>query len=446
MTHKTKNLSYPLNEFVRYKNHNIEIPPELEVYCYSDRKYNDININGYFEELKMIISTINNGNNTNDVIFINDVKYLINTINKKNYNDALYKLKNLNYSTKENIHFLAHELIVGVIRCPIAIKGIYQVKQDSKSLAELICNVIKYFCFHLSKEKNNNLGFHDELLKLCRKFFMDFINLTKSMDQSNENTIDNYKGFMTLIGLMHDNNLISYKIILDCIDSIKRTIFCSKLKKKQETISTDVINHHQKMFGYQKTFDDELYNYIIYFDTENNMTDDDEPKNICYRNQIECSNFYKGYENMINHIITSTELKIMDIEKKMNQNKLNYQDNIQIYDDIIKNNNSKILSSYMETHHFHEINKNVIEYVKNESNNIQLISENLKNQIGKYDRFIKSIILSHNDFSLLNEKYKTLNKEILVSPLKHHILINHKEKLEYLEKLQIKCSNIINII
>lgn len=436
MAQKTKSLSYPLNEFMKYKNNNKEIPQDLVPYCYTSREYNDINVHAYSEEIKLIISTINNGNNTNDVIFINDVKYLVNTINKKNYNDALNKLRNLDFSLRENVQFLAHELIVGTMRCPIGIKGIYQTKLDIKPLSELISNVIKYFCFHLTKEKNGDGGFHDELLRLCRKFFMDFVNLTKSMDQSNENTIDNYRGFMTLMGLIYEHNLISHKIVLECIDSIKRTIFCSKISRSSEQISSDVTDHHQKMFGYKKKFDDDLYNHIIYFDTQNELLNEDEGKDICYRNQTECSNFYKGYENLINHIIISTEMKLSEIEKKLIQNKNHHNEITKIFDDVTKENDSPLVILYREKHHFHEMNDNVIEFIQNDLKNTNDNIDNINNQIEKQKSFLELIISTHDDFTVLNQRYKTINKHQQTSPLKHHILIIHKEKSEKLKELQ----------
>ncbi len=439
MAQQTETLSYQIDNFLKYKDRNTSMPQDILPYCYNNKEFNRPNILQYIDHMKLIFDNVSKGINTNDVIFKNDVKYLVNTINKKNYGDALNKLKSLNLSLRENIQFLAHELIVCSMRCPIGIKGIHKEKTTkSKSLSEVLSDVIRYFCNNVTKENNNGIGFHDELLKLCRRFFMDFISLTKSMDQNNENTSDNYKGFMTVLGLMYENNLIPHKIVFDCVDSIKRTIFCSKGNTKTEQIANNLTEHHEKMFGYKKNFDNELFDYIVYFDTDEEFVknDNEKDKYVCYRNTTECTNFYKGYENFAQHYVSSFSHKINDFTK-----------NLKFYSLILSNLDNKvhdIINSYIlenELDSSPEKYEENIEFLKNKYRDYL---ENLKSQIIKQMGFLENFTKAHDEISKLNEIYKIANKDQFSAPLKAHIMILHNEISQNLHKSYEMIKNLID--
>jgi len=305
MTEKTENISYQFEEFMKYKNANMIEQSKLIHYCSKNIQFEQPDISPFNEQLKLIISSITKGINTNSVIFKNDVKSCINKISKKNYNEYLNKLKSLDFSTQENIYFFAFELIICAMKCPISIKGgNYGDKQsDFKPISELCVDIIKYFATHLG-------GFHEKIGEIVQQIFMNFVDLNKSMDEHNDNTSDNYKGFMTLIGLLHSKNLINTKVIIEnCIDSIKRTIFCSKSNINTEQICNFTTENHEKMFGYNKNFDNELYNTIIYFDSF------PQTNPICYRSMIECTNFYRGYEYLLSHIINTFSKKTEHLDK-----------------------------------------------------------------------------------------------------------------------------------
>lgn len=398
MTVKTQTINYQLNELLKPTYNDTTIPQDLAPYCYNNRFFEKPNISQYTDQLKMIISSITEGNDVNERAFKNDVKFYINVINQKNYPEYLKKLSSLDYTTEENIYFLAHELIICGLRCPIAIKG-QTYEQNSinthiKPISEICSELIKHFASFIINDKDD-LSFRNELLKICRKFFMDFMNLSKSMDENNENTVDNYKGFMTLLGFMYINNLISTKIILDCIDSIKRNIFCSRVNQEvTDTESTQIIRstqtiHHDKMFGYKKNYNLDLYNSIIYFD--GNITNRLE----CYRKQIECSNYYKGYEYLMNHVIHMFDTKICELNEKINS----YSDN-------------------KET----------------DSQKISELEADIKSLIDQLELFI----LSHTEFCSLNTRFYIKYKDQYISPLKPYILIIHNE-------LGKKLNNILDI-
>src|SRR3990167_6219293 len=196
--------SYQYEIFMNYQNNNSNLPPQLVPHCtpeYStvvpDVMYN------FGDCLKTIISSITKGDDVNNIVFRNWVKSYINFLQQDNYNESYQKLKNLNYTTKENIHFLISELIICAVRCPISVKGFtFQEESDYKSVPELCADMMKQFSSTVVKCNEVDVNFHLEIMKICQQWFIDFIDLNKALDENNENTADNYKGFMTFMGLL----------------------------------------------------------------------------------------------------------------------------------------------------------------------------------------------------------------------------------------------------
>jgi hypothetical protein len=441
MTNQNETISYKIDEFLRYRDKNLDIPSGLAPYCYNNREFNNSNLELYLGCLEMVTETVRKKIDVNDVIIKNEIRYFVNTLNnssKKNCNHILSKFKDFSkdYIFKEHIQFLAQELIVCAMRCPIGIKGIHKEKTaKSKSISENVSDVIKYFCNNITKDNNNGIGFHDELLKLCRKFFMDFVNLTKFMDQNNENTSDSYKGFMSLFGLMFENNLIPHKYIVDCFDSIKRTIFCYSLENNSEQITNNLTQKHEKMFGYGKNFDNELYNKIVYFDTYP-LEKNDDNKYVCYRNVTECINFYKGYENFAYHYVGYYHKRIAEFNK--------YLQGYEHMLNILKENSDEksIISCFEES----ELNCSEDEYENNRKIMIEKYKEsikNLKNHILTQISNLENFINSHDEVVKLNEIFKSKNKEQLSVPLKPHIMIIHSEISEEMNKCLAMLKNIL---
>ena len=363
-------ITYKLDDFLKYKSHSKTIPETMIPYCYANKKTYETNINSYNDQMKLIIDTISKGIDTNDIVFKNDIKYFINTLNRKNFTETVKKILKFDMQKKENLHFLINELIICAIRCPIAVKGIHHNKEKNdktKVISEITADIMRVFASEITKEKNNGIGFQDELLKICRKYFMDFVNVAKSMDQNNENTCENYKGFMTLLGLLFENNLFPHKIVIDCMNSIKRTMFCSIGNKSENNENNEnnekILLQHEKMFGYEKMFSEnsKLYENILYYDSHVA-----NKNNISYRNIVETTNFYRGYENFTNHYLNYYKKKVIANNKEENTN--------------------------------------------------------LRTQMLQF-------IASHEEITVANEFYKIQNKGEQISPLKQYIKIIHCELL-----------------
>jgi hypothetical protein len=207
--------SYQYDDFVKYKECNNLLPQHLVQYCVQDTNEFSPNIDNFSDSMRDIITSITKGDNPNNLIFRNLIKSYINTINQSNYPEYLQKLKNLEFSSQESIHFLCNELIICAIRFPSAVQGFtFQEDPKIKSIPEICVDIAKQFSsfeIHIGDKK---ISFHEELTKICQRYFSDFVDLNKAMDEHNENTSDNYRGFMTFMGLLYTKGIINIKVVI----------------------------------------------------------------------------------------------------------------------------------------------------------------------------------------------------------------------------------------
>jgi len=306
MAKKGEKISYSINDFMKYAIINKTMPDELRPYCLNTTPYGTPNLNDYLSQLTQI-SVQETANENSDMTYKKHIKNYINKLSQKNYDDVINDIMSLNLSTKENMFFLANELMVNSISCKKAINR-DKTNDNTKSISDLCTDAMIYFSNTLTK--NGETCFFDELIRICKRYFMDFVNIENGMEENNESASDNYKGFMMTVGILYKGCIIPSKIIFDWIDSIKATIFCSLTNQKTEQIQNSATIRHGKMFGSQRSgVNVELYDTLIYFDTE--TVDITERK--CYRNQNECTNFYKGYVNLMDNVLSLLENKIQNI-------------------------------------------------------------------------------------------------------------------------------------
>jgi len=95
-------LSYQYDEFMKYQLLNNKLPQHLVAYCVQEANNNIPDISSFDEQLNEIVSSITKGDNPNNIVFKNYVKYFVNMINQTNYADYLQKLKQLDFTLKEN--------------------------------------------------------------------------------------------------------------------------------------------------------------------------------------------------------------------------------------------------------------------------------------------------------------------------------------------------------
>ena len=415
---KEKTLSYKLDEIMKYQSVNNKLPQQLACLCTSELNSTIPNINSYMEQLDEIISNTSKGINTNSVIFRNLVKSYLNMLTPSNYQESLQKLKALDYSTKENIHFLASELIIGAIRCQVSVKG-FSFQEDSKikTLPEICADVAKHFSqFMIENESNVVIQFHDEITKICQQYFLDFVDMTKSMDENNEDTADNYKGFMTFMGLLFSRGVINIKAVINCMDTIKKAIYATNcVSPHHSTNSTESINHNccdnsnSQLMGSKKQQDNKLAKLICYYDCNRCDKPSEEKQLITYRKHIECVNLHKGYEHLTTHVIRSLDIRSQDLLKSL----------------VEKENALKNLPEDSSDEQKEEAKKAV---------------DNTLSVIDKVCNFIDIIIKSHQEMVNLNKSYLSVsqNRTKYVNPLKQHSIITHNGIGQNLNILQNK--------
>ena len=384
--------SYSYEDFIKYQNLNNVLPQHLVAYCIKDHDSSMQIIQSQLEDqICNIITSVKKGDNPNDMIFKNMIKFHINTINQTNYQEILLKLKEMEYTSKSNIHFLATELIRCSISCPISFKG-FNLQEESthKYIPELCTDIAKQFSSFKIKINDDEISFHNELLAICQQYFVDFLDPNKNMDEHNTYNADNYKGFMTFLGLLYSKNIIPDGIVTRCLTLIKNTIFT--LNSSEETF--------------------------------------------CKRSSVECNNFYKGYEHLLNHVMHTFNLKIPKLIKSVKEK-----------DSIIKNieNILKIINDNYQPED-NKIIDNIFELLSKKYVNIQLktiVTDEEYSVIN--DELLNSTIQSRNDlFKLMHEKsFVNILIRILNSDIDSLNQINNTLKIS-LEKIYTSIDTIID--
>lgn len=306
-------IHYKCSDIMQYRAPNSEIPAALKPYC-TVTKYIAPNIFKYEKQLNEIINTITKGDNPNTVEFVGRIKCYVNTINKATFPQYNQKIMTTPYTTVENVHFVIKELIKCIISVPISYKGMNVEEDNSNSIPEICADVLRNLCDLKVTINEKEVKFYSEILSICQTYFVDFINKDKHMDENNMYNADNYKGFMTMMGLLYARKIITDDIVVKCAHSIIRSMF---------TPSTD-------------------------------------NKQICSRTEIECSNLYKGYEFLMNHVVH--QLKKQCDKGKLVETLLTIHQTVDKLNGVFKTFNNKknlvnVLSQYNKSHHEHMYNE-----------------------------------------------------------------------------------------
>lgn len=446
-----RSLSYQYGEIMQYQTINNTLPQHLVPYCIQETNCRGPDLSLFDEQLSEIISSITKGDNPNIIVFRNLIKFYVNKIHQANYQEYLQKLKSLDYSSKENIHYLGSELIICALKCPISVKGFtFQEDPKYKSVPEICADIAKQFSVFLIKGESGNISFHEELMKMCQQYFYDFVDLNKSLDENNEHTSDNYKGFMTFMGLLYSRGIINIKVVIDCIDTIKKSIFCCDCKSENHCSQQkhSCSDFHEKLTGNKKSVDNKLGKSICYYDCNKcNKPSIDNPITTL-RKHIECVNLHKGYEHLLTHVIHSLESRVSDLAEGMG-NKSKCVSNLEnLLENVKKSGLTEKAKEYItlkNTENNTSITtdmkkEDAVAYFTNELTELQANYNNTVNALEKLCEYLDTIIKSHQEFVHLNQCYKSVNKNQLVSPFRPHVVIIHNSLGNNLNKLHEKLS------
>lgn len=453
---------YAYDEFMKYKDINAVIPSIL----YKNvglGKPNDINIDIYCGILNDIITSIKQGNDPNEIVLKNNIKHLINIINQLNYDETLEKIKKIDFSSVKIIRFFISELIICAMRYQISIKGYDFEDMTHVTIPEICSDLQKYFITYIVPTDTNPNNFHMELLNVCQQYFLEFLNLNKSIDENNADTSDNYKGFMTVLGLLFERNVISIKIAGNCIEQIIKNIFCinTKLEKKYE--EHDCYECSKKMYGYTITSKSKI-EQICFYDCEYLEDIDDKDDLVVKRTQTECLNLYKGYEHLIGHILHYYEKKVDEIKNSIEHFLTLLNKNVKLTKSYELKQDSQPIIDYIVCKTIDEVipgfyDKTIIvkfdNYIKlfddrkealnmignilvNDTNTINEQIKLMNINMMKIENVMKSVIDFHTIILNNNKIFKAVNKKQLVEPLKKHVMITHKNIGTQINKLCLK--------
>jgi hypothetical protein len=204
---------------------------------YLDNKNRDTPINQkLLTEIKNIIKFRTENIDPNDSSLMSYIREYLNRICASNIKEIIDKLMLLNYSTIHHFELLADELITKSINDAMAHKGL---ESKDITLSEICVEVSRnFYPFCL---QDNDITFGSVLGKKCSTYFKTFTELTiekkgsktSFMNKFNQYRINNYKGLTNLIGLLYVANLFPVKIIMSCINVIRKLVVESNLSQEE---------------------------------------------------------------------------------------------------------------------------------------------------------------------------------------------------------------------
>jgi hypothetical protein len=242
------NISYNLGEFMRYKDNNNMIPPNLKLLC---NEYGGTLIlrDNIMKEVNNVIEMFTSGKNPNDIIFKNMVIENLNKINQKNYASILESLKNLSYTKHEHFITLSEDILLRAMTDVTAIKGV-EMPNGQKSLSELYGDIVNDFSQLMIKEQNKEIKFISVFMEHCQRYFNDFIDINKILDSNNQYRVDNFKGFMNFLGILFCLHILSHKIMHICITKLRDLMNTPQWNSWGQTECENVYDGYRRLIHY----------------------------------------------------------------------------------------------------------------------------------------------------------------------------------------------------
>lgn len=254
----SKILSYTMAEIFGCRADNMVLPKELESYCHDKYKRDQ----SQYEQLLMnamidITKSLNTGTSPNDTAIMNSIRGAINKLTQNNYLDVLSQLKLVKYSSEQHFLMLANELVVKAMNDVIAIKGL-ETNKNQLTPSEMYVNILLEFSTYFVEEDNKQVyKFKNIVAILCQKYFKDFTDSKLKMDKNNQHRVNNYKGFMNLIGLLYAKKCFKREIIFKCLTRVSSIIVdggliaeeCDNYFTGFERLSSQVLSKFEKMVG-----------------------------------------------------------------------------------------------------------------------------------------------------------------------------------------------------
>lgn len=225
-------IRYNIDQIFECQEENTVLPKELEQYCYNIFKNNKSILHELKKSMDDITTSHSNGINPNDIALRNRIRDNLNKINSSNYDTILDLLISLNYTCENHFTLLAKELVIKSMNDMSACKGL-ESNKNQLSPSEIYMKIANEFSGFFITHNNKEVRFRNVLTKVCQQYFKEFINQDFNMDQNNIHRVNNYKGFMNMIGLTYYYNIFPRHIVFACFKSIVNVIINSNLPQEE---------------------------------------------------------------------------------------------------------------------------------------------------------------------------------------------------------------------
>ena len=209
------NITHTLEDVTKYKEVNDFIPLIFSTLCEREKHANITLSNEILDEMKNIINYRINKQDPNDILFKKNIIEIFNKVENPNDCEIEVSFYIDSFNDKVNkFDILSNELIV---RCMndnfISSHNLsfdpYNTNTLTKSYVTLMVKLI-----------NKYEGLRDIFAQKCRLYFRDFLIESKELDDNNAHRVENYKGFMYMLGMCSIENIIAHQTIISCINAI----------------------------------------------------------------------------------------------------------------------------------------------------------------------------------------------------------------------------------
>ena len=242
------NISYNLDKFMQYKDSNSMLPTNLKPLC-NEFGGTLILRDIIMKEVNNVIETFTSGKNPNDIIFKNYIIENLNKLNQKNFSLIIDGLKNLSYTKHEHFATLSADILLRAMTDVTAIKGV-EMPAGQKSLSELYGDIVVEFSQLMIKENNKEIKFITVFMDYCQRYFTDFIDPNKILDNNNQYRVDNFKGFMNFLGVLFCSHILSHKIVHLCLSKLRDLMTTTQWNTWGQTECENVYDGYRRLVHY----------------------------------------------------------------------------------------------------------------------------------------------------------------------------------------------------
>lgn len=215
-------ISRNITDIIDCKEDNAVLMESYEKFCKNKNYHtNTILLEQLFGPMEEIINSHLKGINPNDITLMNVIRDNMNKINSNNFETILESLKTLYYTSEDNFKFLASELISRSMTDNMATKGLIP-SDGTPTPSEIYMRVALEFkdLVIVDEATSEQSAFLTIFVRLCREYFNEFTDLDMDLDMNNHYRVNNFKGFMNMIGILYAYGIFPSKMIVKLLDQL----------------------------------------------------------------------------------------------------------------------------------------------------------------------------------------------------------------------------------